>query len=485
MANIGIAQTAITVTPISTGGGSNAFSALTTSTNTTATMTVGSGASLTFSGTGVVNANEINGVTPVNYQGFYAEYLPGMSIVDPGTFNLGYAATTSIYTVPSNMRAIFLPTFTNWGFMTGSARIQVVISSTTYNLTPTMNIAANTGSGGGFAVTPAYVAEAGEVFQITTTQASIALTKAVPNTALSLALTSVGAGNGVYQGTITGGAANAYIGYVFTITGFTNPQNNGTFYCTASTATALTLNGTVYTIAETASGTATSSASNTGYLGTTSGVGQQLNGITPGQVVIAGFTNGGNNGTFNVLSWGASGFAVTNGSGVAETHAGTANANVLNLYPTILLFSNQAPTATVPNLKSVKLTSTSLGVGANTLYTVPGSTSAYLAGDIPFLSNNSGTAGGIGGVTALPTLLPGVIFAPTGSAPQTLWTVNFVRSGGSASVSNFVGTALTAAAANIQSIPFSGIMVAGDTILVTVNNATAAPALIWANVWEY
>jgi hypothetical protein len=39
------------------------FSAITTGTNITATMTVGSGASLAFSGTGVVNANELYGVT--------------------------------------------------------------------------------------------------------------------------------------------------------------------------------------------------------------------------------------------------------------------------------------------------------------------------------------------------------------------------------------------------------------------------------------
>lgn len=43
------------------GGGSSAFSALTTSTNSTATMTVGTGASLTFSGSGVINANQVFG----------------------------------------------------------------------------------------------------------------------------------------------------------------------------------------------------------------------------------------------------------------------------------------------------------------------------------------------------------------------------------------------------------------------------------------
>lgn len=54
-------------------------------------------------------------------------------------------------------------------------------------------------------------------------------------------LTSVN-GAGVYQGTITGGASNAYQGYNFNVTGFTNGANNVTgVACTASSATSLTL----------------------------------------------------------------------------------------------------------------------------------------------------------------------------------------------------------------------------------------------------
>ncbi|MDR5728316.1 MAG: hypothetical protein RB191_12885 [Terriglobia bacterium] len=44
-------------------GGSTAFSSLTTGSNTTATMTVGTGGTLTVSGTGVNNANQVNGAT--------------------------------------------------------------------------------------------------------------------------------------------------------------------------------------------------------------------------------------------------------------------------------------------------------------------------------------------------------------------------------------------------------------------------------------
>jgi hypothetical protein len=510
MANIGIAQTAITVTPISTGGGSNAFSALTSSTNTTATMVVGTGATITFSGTGIVNANELYGtpissvgpvcgqvlqavcsgspatataewVSQVNYQGYYADYLPGMSIVDPGTFNLAYAANTQIYTVPVGKRAIFLPSFSNWGFIGCSVQQQVIVSGTTYNLSAAANVVSIVqGTSDAINLWTGYIAEAGEIFQVTTTQTALALTKAIPNTTLSFTLTSVAAGTGVYTGTITGGASNAFLGYSFTITGFTNGPNNGSYFCTASTATTLTLSN-AYTIAETHAGTAASSSANTGYLGTLLGSSAVLNQETLGQAVVNGFTNGGNNGTFNILDWSTTGFAVTNGSGVAETHAATVNMSDLNMFSTILLFSNQAPTAAVPNLKTVKLLSTTTGIGANALYTVPASTTSYLAGDIPFLSNNTPSAG-IAAQTNVPSY-PGQVTSMPGNGVTALWTTNFVRSGGSATTANIVGSSLMGAA--IQGAAINSIMNAGDAVLITVNLATSAPALIWTNVWEF
>jgi hypothetical protein len=49
-------------------------------------------------------------------------------------------------------------------------------------------------------------------------------------------------GSAVYTGSITNGAANALRGIAFTVTGFTNASNNGTFLCQSSTATTMTLN---------------------------------------------------------------------------------------------------------------------------------------------------------------------------------------------------------------------------------------------------
>jgi uncharacterized repeat protein (TIGR01451 family) len=82
----------------------------------------------------------------------------------------------------------------------------------------------------------------------------------------SLSLTSVAnasGGNTVYTGTITGGASNAYTGFVFTVAGFTNGANNGTFTCTASTATTLTLSNAAG-VAQSHGATASASSTVTG-----------------------------------------------------------------------------------------------------------------------------------------------------------------------------------------------------------------------------
>ncbi len=77
------------------------------------------------------------------------------------------------------------------------------------------------------------------------------------------ALTSVN-GSGVYQGNITYGASNALVGEKFTITGFTNGNNNlNNATVTASTTTSLTFSAS--TTSETHTATATLTASNYSY----------------------------------------------------------------------------------------------------------------------------------------------------------------------------------------------------------------------------
>ena len=84
-----------------------------------------------------------------------------------------------------------------------------------------------------------------------------AVTTPAALTGASIAAASGGVA--VYTGTYTGGGSNAFAGMYFVITGASNAVNNGTFYCSASTATTLTLANPV-AVVETHAHTATSQA---------------------------------------------------------------------------------------------------------------------------------------------------------------------------------------------------------------------------------
>jgi hypothetical protein len=84
-------------------GGGAAFSAITTGTNTTATMTVGTGGSIVRSGTGIVDANQLNsvpfctGFTPTNGQNL--QYTTASSPNPCYTAATPAAAATGVWTV--------------------------------------------------------------------------------------------------------------------------------------------------------------------------------------------------------------------------------------------------------------------------------------------------------------------------------------------------------------------------------------------------
>jgi uncharacterized repeat protein (TIGR01451 family) len=127
-------------------------------------------------------------------------------------------------------------------------------------------------------------------------------------------------GRTVYTGTITGGNGNAYVGATVVIAGFTNANDNGTFTCTASSNATLTLNN-ANGVAQNHGATAnvTTSAVYTGTI--TGGAGNAYAGDT---VVVTGFTNAGNNGTFTATASSATTLTLNNVTGVAETNPGTA-----------------------------------------------------------------------------------------------------------------------------------------------------------------
>jgi hypothetical protein len=88
---------------------------------------------------------------------------------------------------------------------------------------------------------------------------STLITPAVGPLTLTSVATSVGA-TAVYSGTITGGGSNAFVGYAFTVTGFTGSNNNvSSAVCTASTGSSLTLTNSAAT-AETHAASASASA---------------------------------------------------------------------------------------------------------------------------------------------------------------------------------------------------------------------------------
>jgi uncharacterized repeat protein (TIGR01451 family) len=131
---------------------------------------------------------------------------------------------------------------------------------------------------------------------------------------------NVAGGTTVYTGTITGGNANAYLGATVVVAGFTNANDNGTFTCTASSTTTLTLNNT-NGVAQTHAATAAVTTSTT-YNGTiTGGAGNAYNGDT---VVVTGFVNAGNNGTFKATASSATTLTLNNIASIAETDPGTA-----------------------------------------------------------------------------------------------------------------------------------------------------------------
>lgn len=85
-------------------------------------------------------------------------------------------------------------------------------------------------------------------------QADTAYTQSVVLNLTSVADAS--SGSTVYSGAITGGASNAYAGDTFVISGWAHVVNNGSFICTASTGTTITLSN-VNGVAETRAATAT------------------------------------------------------------------------------------------------------------------------------------------------------------------------------------------------------------------------------------
>ena len=152
---------------------------------------------------------------------------------------------------------------------------------------------------------------------------------------LRLNLTAVGSASGSPLRTVYTMTSNpnfaTFVGQVFSVSGFANPVNNGTFTCIASTATLLSLNNLLgaaqaaptYTL--TLSHAAAASGGTTVYTCSNSSYGNGANNALVGLTfTVAGFTNISNNGPFLCSASTDVSITLVNAAGVLETHVATA-----------------------------------------------------------------------------------------------------------------------------------------------------------------
>jgi hypothetical protein len=153
------------------------------------------------------------------------------------------------------------------------------------------------------------------------TLASVASASPGPYTLTAVAASSNG--TAVYSGTISSGGSNAYEGREFVVAGFTNPLSNGTFVCTASTTSALTLNN-ANAVADSSGGTAQDQTATAVYTGTFTGA--TTGSLVGATFVVSGFvTHTSNNGTFIcTANSGTTTATLANPGALSETHAATA-----------------------------------------------------------------------------------------------------------------------------------------------------------------
>jgi len=168
-----------------------------------------------------------------------------------GVFLWGIQAPATAPLVTPSSSVVGSPWLPNHAYLSAIYKITSVANASAGSTVYTgvfPNGAGNNLSGSTFTIAGFVTPANNGVFPCTaSTNTTITLTNANgvsetnPATAtLTLTLTSVQA-NGTYLGTILGGGSNGWSGYAITVKGFTNPSNNGTFVCTASTGSSLTL----------------------------------------------------------------------------------------------------------------------------------------------------------------------------------------------------------------------------------------------------
>ena len=188
-----------------------------------------------------------------------------------------------------------------------------------------------------------------------------------------------------------GGSANAYAGYTFAVSGFQNSVNNGTFLCTASTTSSLTLNNPngvaenlfpiTFTLTSTSpvTGVLTNVDSpfitTTTYTGTVSG--GAGNAYAGQSFEVSGFPTAANNGTFYCTNSSSTTLTLSNPNGVAETGISSPPATAVQSSAKALqvqkgaVLSNGITVAIDPNVPEIEFSGPPSGVIGNAQYIVP------------------------------------------------------------------------------------------------------------------
>lgn len=226
------------------------FSALTTASNTTSTMTVGSGGAITFSGSGIVNANELGGTsigTPTGTGNVVYSASPTLT----GTLTCatvtasGVISTSQAAALSSSTGAAFTMTSTTWVGTSGTGTTAVPFMYLNGGTAPTTWSASGTGLGlnapSGFAgnFLDLHLNGSASVFKIASTGIMTIGAGASFNGSLINSFTGLGSTSVITTTGVVYSAGNGTTNYpqwlsnwgtIGSVTNWSNGANNGTVF---------------------------------------------------------------------------------------------------------------------------------------------------------------------------------------------------------------------------------------------------------------
>ena len=452
--------------------------------------------------------------------------LPNVKLVP---INKSFPDTTTghydYYTVPSGRRALLSTITVNNPSFHGNSQVTasgesacqslLKVSGSYYQLSAATTVPASSKL---FLATNPYIAEAGETFSVSPMLGAINNAAAVVESVVAPTVVAQNITNGLVTNssaaTLTVGSNAGYVnGATVLVAGITNAnftQLNGTWVIQSTTATTIVIGGsgwTARTSTALSAGTVTQQTSVTFPIssvlvqnnGLTTYVMTAATGITFSSylgvgrtVTITGFSNAGNNGTFQVLlTQGTGSFSVINPGGVAETASasGSTGYAVYTIYYPNAIPTTQAMFVTVSgctnagNNGTFQFSTGAAGAGNGyyaTMYinnasgvTETAPAGAQMVASTPFTVN-----AWIVEFDNTAALRSSKLLAPAASVtPATLYTPSAGKSGGMlVNIGDVPSTGSIFASNPIQGIALeTGVFyVSGSSVSVPLANATSA-----------